>query len=113
MHREEDLQGEGSGGMPDTPSTQLRFSKSFWKHRFFQDAGDEEDTYVFPTEKLSPEAPADSGKQNILLVACGSFSPLTYMHLRMFGVSFPGAPPSVFHCTSPCHVHVCVCVCVL
>lgn len=70
--------------MPDTPSTQLRFSKSFWKHRFFQDAGDEEDTYVFPTEKLSPEAPADSGKQNILLVACGSFSPLTYMHLRMF-----------------------------
>jgi hypothetical protein len=27
----------------------------------------------------------DGGRQQIVLVACGSFSPITYLHLRLFG----------------------------
>jgi hypothetical protein len=38
--------------------------------------------YSFPTHRLS--ALRDSHRTPIVLVACGSFSPLTYLHLRMF-----------------------------
>lgn len=39
--------------------------------------------YVFPTERLKRKMD-DSEKTPVLLVACGSFSPITYLHLRMF-----------------------------
>lgn len=39
--------------------------------------------YNFPRDRLKPVM-ADSSKTPLLLVACGSFSPITYLHLRMF-----------------------------
>jgi len=39
--------------------------------------------YVFPTGRLRREM-RDGSKTPIVLVACGSFSPVTYLHLRMF-----------------------------
>lgn len=38
--------------------------------------------YVFPTDKL--RTLQDPAKTPLVLVACGSFSPVTYLHLRMF-----------------------------
>lgn len=38
--------------------------------------------YVFSTQKLLSCPP---GKDPVVLLACGSFSPVTYLHLRMFG----------------------------
>lgn len=40
-------------------------------------------TYTFPTDKLKrrQEVP---GRTPLVLVACGSFSPITFLHLRMF-----------------------------
>eukprot|EP00741_Cyanophora_paradoxa_P006989 tig00001067_g6761.t1 len=47
--------------------------------------------YQLPTDKLWLEAPADQDGdmctgQPLVLVACGSFSPVTYMHLRMMEI---------------------------
>jgi len=39
--------------------------------------------YTFPRQRLKPVL-EDASKQPIVLVACGSFSPITYLHLRMF-----------------------------
>lgn len=39
--------------------------------------------YVFPTHRLTTVM-RDASKKPIVLVACGSFSPVTYLHLRMF-----------------------------
>jgi hypothetical protein len=39
--------------------------------------------YHFPSDRLSRTL-RDSSKEPIVLVACGSFSPLTYLHLRIF-----------------------------
>jgi len=39
--------------------------------------------YSFPTHRLQ-RVLRDSSKQPLVLVACGSFSPITYLHLRMF-----------------------------
>ncbi|KAG6335489.1 hypothetical protein ID866_3596 [Astraeus odoratus] len=39
--------------------------------------------YSFPNARLR-QVLRDSAKQPIVLVACGSFSPVTYLHLRMF-----------------------------
>lgn len=39
--------------------------------------------YSFPTHRLQRTL-RNSEKQPIVLVACGSFSPITYLHLRMF-----------------------------
>lgn len=39
--------------------------------------------YCFPVHRLSRTL-RDAEKQPIVLVACGSFSPVTYLHLRMF-----------------------------
>ena len=39
--------------------------------------------YVFPHHRLK-RLMNDSSKTPLLLVACGSFSPITYLHLRMF-----------------------------
>ena len=41
------------------------------------------DGYAFPTNRLA-RVMRDSTRQPIVLVACGSFSPVTYLHLRMF-----------------------------
>jgi len=41
------------------------------------------ETYSFPTQRLSRTL-RDSSKTPVVLVACGSFSPITYLHLRMF-----------------------------
>ncbi|RKP21641.1 Nucleotidylyl transferase [Rozella allomycis CSF55] len=38
----------------------------------------------FATKKLNIEKAKNSLKQPVVLVACGSFSPVTYLHLRMF-----------------------------
>jgi nicotinamide mononucleotide adenylyltransferase len=39
--------------------------------------------YYFPEHRLKPVMD-DPSKTPLLLVACGSFSPITYLHLRMF-----------------------------
>ena len=39
--------------------------------------------YTFASHRLR-NVLRDSSKQPIVLVACGSFSPVTYLHLRMF-----------------------------
>ncbi|KAL8845470.1 MAG: hypothetical protein Q9176_000106 [Flavoplaca citrina] len=39
--------------------------------------------YAFPRSRLK-QSMSDSSKTPLLLVACGSFSPITYLHLRMF-----------------------------
>ena len=41
------------------------------------------DTYTFPTERLKRTL-NDSSRTPLVLIACGSFSPLTFLHLRMF-----------------------------
>lgn len=41
------------------------------------------DTYRFPSERLLRRQ-RHEGKTPLVLVACGSFSPITYLHLRMF-----------------------------
>eukprot|EP00759_Apiculatamorpha_spiralis_P011550 PhF_6_TR18908/c1_g1_i1/m.27610/K06210/NMNAT; nicotinamide mononucleotide adenylyltransferase len=40
--------------------------------------------YVFPTEKLSTPTP---GKKPVVLAACGSFNPITMMHLRIMEIA--------------------------
>jgi hypothetical protein len=40
-------------------------------------------TYSFPQQRLR-RACSDSTRIPLVLVACGSFSPITYLHLRMF-----------------------------
>ncbi|GAA96717.1 uncharacterized protein L969DRAFT_97069 [Mixia osmundae IAM 14324] len=42
-----------------------------------------QDDYVFPTERLVVPR-LEPGKQPLVLVGCGSFSPITFLHLRMF-----------------------------
>ncbi|KAG5357102.1 Nicotinamide/nicotinic acid mononucleotide adenylyltransferase 1 [Yarrowia sp. C11] len=39
--------------------------------------------YKFPTHRLS-EVMIEESKSPLVIVACGSFSPITYLHLRMF-----------------------------
>ncbi|KAK4155715.1 hypothetical protein C8A00DRAFT_13299 [Chaetomidium leptoderma] len=39
--------------------------------------------YTFPTQKLKRRQ-TEPGKTPLVLVACGSFSPITFLHLRMF-----------------------------
>lgn len=39
--------------------------------------------YSFPTHRLS-RVLRNPEKEPVVLVACGSFSPVTYLHLRMF-----------------------------
>jgi len=39
--------------------------------------------YRFPTHRLKPRQ-SDPSRTPLVLVACGSFSPITYLHLRMF-----------------------------
>ena len=41
------------------------------------------DAYHFPDGRLQKKM-EDSSKTPLLLVACGSFSPITFLHLRMF-----------------------------
>lgn len=41
------------------------------------------DNYSFPTHRLRRQQ-MDSNRTPLVLVACGSFSPITYLHLRMF-----------------------------
>ena len=41
------------------------------------------DTYKFPDYRLK-KSMDDPSKTPLLLVACGSFSPITFLHLRMF-----------------------------
>lgn len=40
-------------------------------------------SYAFPTNKMSFEL-SDDTRTPLVLVSCGSFSPITYLHLRMF-----------------------------
>jgi len=41
------------------------------------------DSYVFPTERLKRSIESPS-RTPLVLIACGSFSPITFLHLRMF-----------------------------
>lgn len=43
----------------------------------------QQNQYAFPEHRLK-RVMSDSRKTPLLLVACGSFSPITYLHLRMF-----------------------------
>ncbi|WFC98455.1 nicotinamide-nucleotide adenylyltransferase [Malassezia yamatoensis] len=45
--------------------------------------GQSMDTYTFPRHRFSTQM-RDETKQPLVVVACGSFSPPTYLHLRMF-----------------------------
>ena len=40
-------------------------------------------SYVFPRNRLK-RVMKDSSRTPLCLIACGSFSPITYLHLRMF-----------------------------
>ncbi|GAA5942165.1 nicotinamide/nicotinic acid mononucleotide adenylyltransferase [Sporobolomyces koalae] len=42
-----------------------------------------EGAYTFPTHRLSA-VQGSTGKTPLVLVACGSYSPITFLHLRMF-----------------------------
>lgn len=42
--------------------------------------------YQFPTQKLRRRQ-TQPGKMPLVLVACGSFSPITFLHLRMFAMA--------------------------
>ena len=45
-------------------------------------SGNAHEGYKFPTDKvLTPTA----GKRPVALIACGSFSPITHMHVRLYG----------------------------
>jgi nicotinamide mononucleotide adenylyltransferase len=44
---------------------------------------EQDDAYVFPSHRIS-QTMRDDSKIPVVLVACGSFSPVTYLHLRMF-----------------------------
>lgn len=39
--------------------------------------------YTFPDQKMTPSL-RDESREPLVLVSCGSFSPITYLHLRMF-----------------------------
>jgi nicotinamide mononucleotide adenylyltransferase len=41
------------------------------------------ENYIFPSHRLTGIL-RDPQKTPVVLVACGSFSPVTYLHLRMF-----------------------------
>lgn len=41
------------------------------------------DNYQFPTHRLKAKM-EDSSRTPLVLIACGSFSPITFLHLRMF-----------------------------
>ncbi|BGP16215.1 hypothetical protein JCM10213_007072 [Rhodosporidiobolus nylandii] len=40
--------------------------------------------YTFPTDRLRRLTGADAQKTPLILVACGSYSPITFLHLRLF-----------------------------
>lgn len=40
-------------------------------------------SYAFPTHRLA-QTVSDPARTPVILVACGSFSPITFLHLRMF-----------------------------
>ena len=44
------------------------------------------DDYKFPDSRLKTKLD-DPSKTPLLLVACGSFSPITYLHMRMFAMA--------------------------
>lgn len=44
------------------------------------------DAYHFPDARLKKQMD-DPSKTPLLLVACGSFSPITFLHLRMFAMA--------------------------
>jgi nicotinamide mononucleotide adenylyltransferase len=47
------------------------------------DGSDPLSTYALPTHRLA-QTLSDPTRTPVVLVACGSFSPITYLHLRMF-----------------------------
>jgi hypothetical protein len=47
------------------------------------------DQYVFPTDRLKQTCAP--GKVPLVIVACGSFSPVTLLHLRMFPMALDHA----------------------
>lgn len=62
------------------------FSSSAQRHTKLQAVlgeADEMDAYNFPDARLKKKLD-DPSKTPLLLVACGSFSPITFLHLRMF-----------------------------
>ena len=61
----------------DTAKTRTPFFQSVPRQ------GETMDTYTFPRHRL-PTYMHDEEKIPLIIVACGSFSPPTYLHLRMF-----------------------------
>jgi hypothetical protein len=63
-----------------------RFSAAQHRHTKLQAVlgeADDMDAYNFPEARLKKKLD-DPSKTPLLLVACGSFSPITFLHLRMF-----------------------------
>jgi hypothetical protein len=46
-------------------------------------AAQQDNTYTFPSHRIT-RVMRDASRTPVVLVACGSFSPVTYLHLRMF-----------------------------
>lgn len=64
---------------PSCPHNLIFAMSTIRKHNEFTNPPN----YSFPSHRLSSTL-RDSAKQPLVLVACGSFSPVTYLHLRMF-----------------------------
>ena len=63
------------------------------------------DTYTFPADKLQRRL-TQPGKTPLVLVACGSFSPITKLHVQMFELATRHIPRTEFEIVgnylSPC-----------
>jgi len=91
LHRAESLSQGGSGGQ--RPSSDGRSASSYAPHPGMQRRssradkvprqGLTKDTYHFARHRL-PREMRDASKIPLVIVACGSFSPPTYLHLRIF-----------------------------
>lgn len=84
FHIEDDQEGEVEAILP--PSVTIKSNQiadlEEVPHGIQRQAKKIED-YQFPTHRLATKLNDDS-KYPLVIVACGSFSPITYLHLRMF-----------------------------
>jgi nicotinamide mononucleotide adenylyltransferase len=68
---------------PQTMSESLPQAPNMTHAETASEPSSDERTYSFPHNRLK-RVMSDSAKVPLCLVACGSFSPITYLHLRMF-----------------------------
>jgi len=75
--------GIGTPFTPVIPSSACPMSASLPGSPPYESRFTYPQNYAFPLHRLSRTL-KDPSKTPIVLVACGSFSPVTYLHLRMF-----------------------------